>query len=295
MKKFSSPIECVEANHLTINRDYVAILASLGFDDFDSIWHYQGGETVKSIGARSVIRIKLTVQDRERVFYLKRHNIEFKGIGVFLAPLFPRWMPSQGRKEFENICDFRKHGLATVLPVVAGERRFRFFWMESFLITEDFSPCISLEKILQDKPDLFGGPGGEIRRRSLLKEVAFLARKMHNSGFNHLDFNATHILLCYENGADVPGLALFDLQRVDKRKFFRFRWMIKSLARLNYTMPDHIFTAKDRISLFLNYKDKKRLRMLDRFEWFCLKRKTNRIRRHTEKGSRVQGFKGFPP
>lgn len=295
IKEFASPIECVEADHLTINREYMAILASLGFDDFDSIWHYQDGETVKHIDARSVIRIKLNVQDKERIFYLKRHNMEFTGIRALIAPFFPMWPLSQGQIEFENICDFRRHNLATVIPVAAGERRSRFFWVESFLITEDFSPFLSLEKILREKPDFFTGSRGENCKRILLKEIACLARRMHESGFNHLDFNATHILLSYENGSEVPHLALFDLQRIDKKKCFRYRWMIKSLARLNYTLPEGLFTLEDRVSLLLNYKDRKRLNLLDRFQWYFLGRKTNKIRRHTEKvkrsrDSKVQGF-----
>jgi hypothetical protein len=283
MEDFSSSVEYVETDDLIFNRNYMGLLASLGFDDFNSVWRYQEGETVKSIKARSVIRIKLQVQNKERIFYLKRHNPEFIGIRGLLVFLFSKWVLPQGRKEFINICDFRKSNLATVIPVVAGEKRFRFFWVESFLITEDYSPFISMEDLFRDMPEFFTGAEGETRKKNLLNKIALFARKMHQSGFNHLDFNATHILLSYENGLNVPKLALLDLQRVVRRRFFKYRWMIKSLARLNYTLPDNIFNTEDRISILQFYKGKSKLYVFDRLQWLWIKRKTARIKRHDEK------------
>ena len=61
------------------------------------------------------------------------------------------------------------------------------------------------------------------------------------------------------------------------------RWKIKSLARLNYTLPNELFTPEDRINLLRFYKKKKRMNFLDRLEWFWILKKTDRIRRHTEK------------
>jgi heptose I phosphotransferase len=205
------------------------------------------------------------------------------GLRRLLAMFNSNAIVSQGRKEFENICEFRKVGLPTVNPVAMGERFFRFFWVESFLITEDFHPYISLETMLENQPEFFAGPERKQRRRALIKEISSHARKMHTSGFNHRDFNATHILTYYDKGSDTPKLALFDLQRVDKRKSFRFRWMIKSLARVNYTLPESLFDEEDRVHLLLNYKGKRKLQVFDRLQWFYIRRKTARIKRHTNK------------
>lgn len=283
METSSSPIERVATDFLIINRDYRKLLDSIGLDRFESIWRYDGGQTIKKIKARSVSRISVPDGDGKRTFYLKRHNREFIGLRRLIARLFQQTALSQGKEEFTNICTFRAQKLATVDPVVAGERSARFFWAESFLITEDFSPYISLEELMRDRPDFFMGPEGKSRRRILLNRIALYAQKMHRSGFNHRDFNATHILLLYENGSNDPKIALFDLQRVEKRKYLRFRWMIKSLARLNYTLPDDLFDTEDRIHLFLSYKGKERLHLWNRLQWFWIKRKTARIKRHTEK------------
>jgi len=197
--------------------------------------------------------------------------------------LFPKWILSQGRREFENICDFRRCELPTVIPLAAGEKFVSFFWAESFLITEDFAPFISLEHLLRHHPEFLMGPEGELKKRILIKEIALLARRMHQSGLNHRDFNATHILLHYGNQSDVPQIALFDLQRVDRGRFLRFRWIIKTLAEVIYSLSNQIFNKEDQIYLFKSYKRKEKLGNWDHFQFFWIKRKTARIKRHTEK------------
>jgi len=140
-----------------------------------------------------------------------------------------------------------------------------------------------LEELLEYRPHFFMDPAGETKKKILINEMAVLARRMHQNGFNHRDFNATHILLHYDNGSDVPKIALFDLQRINRNRFSKFRWKIKSLARLNYTLPDDIFSAEDKLNIFLSYKGKKRLNPKDSLEWLWIKRKTAKIKRHTEK------------
>ncbi|MCK5508674.1 MAG: hypothetical protein KAI50_09160 [Desulfobacterales bacterium] len=283
MKNFSSKIECIKKNHLIFNKEYLKVLDDMHFDSFEFVWNYQAGKTIKRIKERSVIRFEIQIAGRKRVFYLKRHNTKFAGLQKILALFTTKPISSEGKKEFENICDFRKSGLGTVTPVIAGERSAKFFWIQSFLITEDFSPFISLEYILRDNPEFFRGERGYEKRRILINKIGRLAREMHKKGFNHRDFNATHILLHYKDESDLPDIALFDLQRVDRSSVFRFRWIIKSLSELNYTLPEDIFEEEDRNSLLLSYKNKKTLNVWDWLQWFWIKRKTARIKRHTDK------------
>jgi hypothetical protein len=283
MKDFSSNINRIETNHLIVNKDYQKLLQHTQLDSFESIWRYQDGETIKNIEERSVIRFNIEYHNQKKIIYLKRHNLEFVGFWRLFPHFFPKWGLSQGRLEFENICDFRNSNLPTVIPIAAGEKFFRFFWAESFLITEDFSPYISLEALLEDQPYFFTGPEGKNEKKILINEISVLARKMHQNGFNHRDFNATHILLHYDNGSNVPKIALFDLQRVEKRRFLRFRWKIKSIAGLSYSLPDDIFNAEDRLYIFLAYNGKNSLNFLDHLQLVWIKKKMARIKRHTEK------------
>ena len=166
MIDFSSAINCIETNHLIVNKDYQELLQHIQFESFESIWQHQDGETIKNIERRSVILINIEHQNQKKNIYLKRHNLEFVGFWRLFSRFFPKWGLSQGRLEFENICDFRNSKLPTVIPIAAGEKFFRFFWAKSFLITEDFSPYISLEALLEDQPYFFTGPEGKNKKRS---------------------------------------------------------------------------------------------------------------------------------
>ncbi len=289
MTDLSGPIRCIRKNGLIINKDYEAFLNRVQLDAFEPVWGYNSGETVKKIRPRSVVRLTLACNQKPRRFYLKRHNREFIGFRRLLALFFHRTGLSQGVLEYENICDFRKTGIPTVSPAIAGERRAGCFRVESFLMTEDFDPYVSLESLLEKTPDFFKGREGEIRKKCLITGVAALARKMHRSGFNHRDFNATHILLNYQSGSDIAELALFDLQRVEKNRWFRLRWKIKSLARLNYSLPAGVFSGEDRLNLLLSYNGKSTPGIMDRLQWYWIEKKTARIKRHTEKRQNGKG------
>ncbi len=283
MDDLSAPIEEVSDGELIKNRSSQDILASLGFDSFDSVWNFQGGTVIKDILTRTVTRIDIQEGAETRTLFLKRHKGEFIGFQRVREAFWRGRAPAQGRREFENICEFRKRHIPAVEPVAAGRKVYRSFWADSFLITKDFSPYISLEYLFEKQPEFLKGPDGEARRKILLDEVARLARMMHQAGLNHRDFNATHILLHTDDASPTPKLALFDLQRVDRRTIFRHRWGPRTIARLNYTLPDELFDVESRLNLYLAYKNHDRLHLWDRLEWSWILKKTERIRRHTEK------------
>ena len=308
MKKLTSKIDLFKTDLVIFNREYHEILKASGLDSFEAIYAYHEGEVIKKIRDRSVIRMEIPKPDNPEIgnpesgtkrFYLKKSNREYIGIRRLFKSLFPKRICSQGYLELENILTFREHDLATAEPVAAGQKFIRFFWAESFVITEDYFPFISLEDLLKEKPEFFRGPDGIRKKKILLEKIGRLARKMHQSGLNHRDFNSNHILLWYDDQSDTPELALYDLQRVNRRKFFRFRWVIKSLAELSYTLPENLFEENDRIALFLAYKrngappapEQANLNFRDRIQLFWIRRKAGRIKRHTEKRNALKKSK----
>jgi len=279
----SANIKCIKKDGLILNAEFKNFLEKNNIDTYEAIWRIKKGKNVKEIKERSVTRIEIDEKNKKRAFYLKRHNRKYLGIFRLFAFFLSKNFVSEGRKEFINICDFRKCNLPTVVPVAAGEKFFRFFWIDSFLLTEDFSPFLSLEDLLEIQPDFFKRKEGERKKKILIREIALLAKSMHNKGLNHCDFNSTHILVNYDSSSNVPRFSLFDMQRVDKNKLLRFRWIIKSLARLFYSLPKEIFNEKDRIYLFLSYKGKTRLNIIDKIQWLWINGKTAKIKKHTEK------------
>lgn len=263
--KGSGTAYMIKEKGMVINSDYHGLLHKAGLDSFARVWQCDGGNRIKIIRERSVTRMEII---DGVVLYLKRHNRRFIGLK----------RRSDARIEFENILAFKKNGLPTLTPVAMGERFVHFFWVESFLVTRDFSPFVTLENLLKKPPDFL------IAQKKLwLKEIAVFARRMHQAGFNHQDFNANHVLIHYRDDSSKPAIATFDLQRVNRRKFLRFRWAIKALSELSYTLPDSLFDKDDRIFLFKSYKGKDRLNVWDLFQLSWIERKALRIGRHTEK------------
>ncbi len=271
------PIE--HRSHLLVNQTYLPLLKSADLLDFDRLYHH-GGELRKKIRERSVYRLTLGSGDDEIPCYLKRHEAARPALSDLAAHfLFGRRM-SPGMAEFENILEFKRAGIPTVIPVVAGERRVSFFRYESFLLTRDTAPYESLESIIRFHPERLENPRFKHR---LIRAIGRLARRMHERGFNHRDFNATHVLVGPAETGGGISLSLFDLQRVDRKKWLRLKWRIKTLAELFYTMADPVFDETDRRLLFQAYRGASGLSWWDRFQLFWIDRKTARIWRHTNK------------
>ena len=275
-------IELVKRPDMVVNRDYIALLEACNLLDFDSLYHFRNGKTVKQIRDRSIIRMDVHTGAENRIFYLKRHTAARPGIWDMIASFSANKSFSPGMFEFENICDFRNSGIPTVTPVAAGERKTGLCRYESFLITESFEPYVSLEHLIYNLPERLKEPAGQIRKERLIRAVAHLARQMHDRGFNHRDFNATHVLVGPENETGECALALFDLQRMDRKKWLKTKWFIKIMAELSYTMPEPLFSDQDRLLLFQCYKGFSNQRLLDRLQLKWIRMKVKRIGKHTD-------------
>lgn len=295
---YCDPISCQEKldpsnERLIINQNYQNLLSDIGFTTFTAVWSYEGGELIKQKGKRSVIRVQFPLKrshiindcqtaDKDTFFYIKKHRQRINLWQRLQCIIRPAYFFTEGLKEFHNYCDFRQKALGTAFPVAAGMKFFSFFQADSFIITQDFSPFTDLEGIILRHPETLQGERNHIKKRIILREIAVYARRMHNYGMNHKDFNATHILL---NNTDtqIPQVAVFDLQRVDRNLFNRWRWPIKALAELNFTLLPSLFSEDDRVFLFLSYKGEKYHSVIDRmqYRWIC--RKTDKIARHCKK------------
>jgi len=275
-------IDIAHCPHMVVNRDYLSVLKNCGLLDFDCLYHFQDGTAVKQIQDRDVLRMEIRSGDENRIFFLKRHVAARPGLCDMIGSLCYGKSLSPGRSEFENICDFRGKGIPTVVPIAAGERKTGCGRYESFLLTESFEPYISFEEIIYKYPETLQGTEGARRKAMLIKAIARLARQMHDAGFNHRDFNATHVLVGPEDENGNSPLALFDFQRMDRKKWLRLKWFIKIMAELSYTMPDPLFNDQDRLLLFQTYKGFSRMGMLERLQLKWIRMKMKKIGKHTE-------------
>ncbi|MBI5406114.1 MAG: hypothetical protein HZA18_00270 [Nitrospirae bacterium] len=263
-----------------LNDSYRERLRQNGLKEFDDFMTFSSGTVLKRLPSRTIIKIELLNGEKMATFFLKRHKGTVKPFEMLRA-LFSGFSLSWGRKEWEVIEAFRRCGIPALTPVAAGEK-ISLFRQESFLMTEELIGFQSLDTFLRNyfSPPL--APEKMLEKRAIIKEVAETAKKMHQAGLNHRDFYCCHIFIRRTEDGQREWRVL-DLQRVDRRRWLRNRWIIKDLAALNYSAPDRIITKTDRLRFLVHYMDGINRARQNRFLIRQVMRKTRKINRHDQK------------
>ena len=264
-----------------IKESHRDLLQQNGLDRFPDFVTFQGGKVLKQLPSRTILKIELPSREGMKTFFLKRHRGVLR-IGDIVRTFLSGFHCSWGRKEWEVIQAFQKLGIPTLVPVAAGEK-VSWFWQESFLMTEELKGFQPLDKFLQSYfvPPL--PPEKIIEKRAIIYEVAQIARVMHKAGFNHRDFYCCHIFINRMDSRHRHWCVL-DLQRVDRRRWFRRRWIVKDLAALNYSAQPRIITRTDRLRFLRHYLDVK-IDVAKKEYWLIgqVQNKTDKIMRHDRK------------
>jgi len=265
---------------LHLQEPFRELLQQNGLQNLSDFMTFSGGRVLKSLPARTILKLELPWREGTKTFFLKRHRGRIRP-GEIIRAFFSGFSRSWGRKEWEAIQAFREHGIPTLTAVAAGEKVSG--WMqESFLMTEELEGFQNLELFLKKE---FHPPLSreQIReKRLLIQAVARIARTMHDAGFNHRDFYCCHLFIRV-SAIEGRELRVLDLQRVDRRRWFRSRWIMKDLAALNYSAPFSVITKTDRLRFLCSYLEGSvepvRLRSLIR----QVAHKTERIGKHDRK------------
>ena len=130
---------------------------------------------------------------------------------------------------------------------------------ESFFMTEELAGYRPLDDFIRWR----FMPAAERTRfdhdlESLAFAIADVARRFHAVGFNHRDFYCCHFFV-QEVDAEGFAIRLIDLQRVEKRRWLRRRWIVKDLAQLAYSAPRERVTRTMRMAFIKRYLGVKRL------------------------------------
>ncbi len=144
--------------------------------------------------------------------------------------------------------------------VAYGERLRADGIVESFLLTEELAGYVELQEFLRNRFPTRATPGGrdpDLRR--IIRQVAEIARRFHAAGYNHRDFYTCHFL-AKEPSPGQFDIRLIDLQRVQRRRWFRRRWIVKDLAQLAYSAPRDRIGPKELIAWMRHYLATPKLR-----------------------------------
>jgi tRNA A-37 threonylcarbamoyl transferase component Bud32 len=208
-----------------------AALHREGLDRVEGAFAYAGGDELRKagLGSRRRTRVELTDDDgRTHVLYLKRygHQAVTTAARRWLAHGWPR---SPARIEFDNIRAARAAGLPTMREVLGGEEPCPLGCRRSYLLVTAV-PGDALERCFESylrarAPEEVAG---------VTRRLARLVRTLHDAGYVHRDLYASHVFL--DDAAGAPGLHLIDLARMFAPRFRRFRWYVKDIAQLKYSM-----------------------------------------------------------
>ena len=217
-------IECSQDSELT------ELLAGAGLDTVDGAFAYGGGEDLvkPGLGTRRRTRIELT----DHVLYLKRYGPERFGDRWRRFITYGRSSPAS--VEFGNIRAAQRCGVATMDAIAFGhEMGFGGISARRSYLVVTSVPGDALERCGEG---FLAAHEGDDGARRLTEELARLVGTLHGAGFVHRDLYASHVFL-----HDSPGgmsLQLIDLARMFAPRWRRFRWRVKDLAQLKYSMPD---------------------------------------------------------
>jgi hypothetical protein len=207
-----------------------ALLAALHAEGLDTVagaLDYPGGQDFVKPGLGQRRRTKLTITDGEGVtheLYLKRYGCE-----GWADRLRRRWTygrgASAGGVELANVRTAEALGVTAMHAVACGASRGQSYVIVTAASGDALERCFS--------PLLEAGEVDAVAAVTL--RLAELVRKLHRAGFAHRDLYASHVFL--DRSAGAIRLGLIDLARMFRPRIRRFRWFVKDLAQLKYSMP----------------------------------------------------------
>lgn len=190
-------------------------------------------------------------------YFLKLHQ----GIGwsEVLKNLITLRLPVVGaRNEWLAINRLHELGLDTLDAVGYGQRGHNPATQLSFLVTRELTDTISLEDLCAKWP---AEPPSFALKLALIREVARIARTIHENGINHRDFYLCHFLADVRGGVeqlrpDNIRLYLVDLHRAHLRAVAPRRWVVKDIGGLYFSAHDIGLTRRDVLRFMRFYRGK---------------------------------------
>ncbi|MCP4664800.1 MAG: lipopolysaccharide core heptose(I) kinase RfaP [Deltaproteobacteria bacterium] len=236
------------------------------------------GKVYREQGGRKTLRFSL---HGRRYFVKLNQGIGWKEIAKNLIQCR---LPVTGmQNEWRGIRRLKQLGVRTMTVVGYGKRGWNPARLQSFVITEELANTLSLENFCRDWP---GSPPEAALKRTLVTEVANIARTLHEHGMNHRDLYLCHFMLDVSpspEGMDSRLLRLYliDLHRLQMRRRTPRRWRVKDIAALFFSSMDIGLTRSDLFRFIRSYANKSLRASLeeDRPFWQGVKRRGIRLYR----------------
>jgi heptose I phosphotransferase len=253
------------ATTLWIDPEYRGDLEKVGLASFDGIMNATHGRHLRSLKDRENWRFEFAHRHEKRAAYLKKHRA--RTLASRMRAALGRG-PGQtaGRVEARSIAELNRAGIAAMRLIAFGERLSPDGRLESFVLTEELAGYTQLDLFLKNRftPLALRQAGEQAKHlRALIHYVADVAARFHRLGYNHRDLYCCHFFI-HEPAPGRFKVNLIDLQRVEHRRRWRRRWIVKDLAQLAYSAPRDYISCTARLYFMKRYLGVSRLRPRDK-------------------------------
>lgn len=252
-----------ERRDVWMDDEFAPSLCAAGLVDFDAFMETERGRCLRALDDRENWRLDLPHGDGGlRGVYLKKHHVRSLR-WWWRARLGKPARRSPGRVEARNIHRLAQAGVAAMRLVAFGDRLHANGLLESFVLTEELAGYTQLDHFLRRRFAERSASSNDPTLRGLLDQIADVAARFHQAGFNHRDFYCCHFFI----REDAPGafdVRVIDLQRVERRRWFRRRWIVKDLAQLAYSAPRERVSATMRLAFVKRYLGVTKLRPVNK-------------------------------
>lgn len=239
---YSMPVKAVNIIEQTVLNEPTIELS------FDEMMRLEG-ENFREQPGRQTFRVKLG----EQHYFIKKHY----GVGwreIFKNLLQLKKPVLGARNERLAIEKLSSLGVAVPGVIAYSERGCNPARRQSYILLQELAPVVSLEQLIEKWRTT---PPSPVFKRQLIKEVARIARVMHDNGVNHRDFYLCHFLLDTSIvDSKAPTLYLIDLHRAEIRQILPERWRIKDLAGLYFSSINSGLTQRDYWRFIRHYRNK---------------------------------------
>jgi heptose I phosphotransferase len=217
--------------------------------------------------------------------YLKRHY-RLPWWQGWLAALWPSGGWSPALQEWRHLEWARRQGVPVPAVVAAAEYIGPWGRLQSMLAVEELTDMLPLHEAVplaadQQPPDAF-----RRWKRSLVSEMARLARMLHDRRVFHKDFYLCHFYIARGDTTAVPAegwrgkVFLIDLHRLGHHPWTWPLWQLKDLAQLLYSSEITGVDARDQLWFWRAYRGDGPRRGAGRWLRRCVWLKWQRYRRH---------------
>jgi heptose I phosphotransferase len=241
-----------EDGAMWLDEKYRHALRERGLTHFDRVMRIFGGRCEKTLPDREVWHFRCeSAAQSPRGIYVKRHHRrtwDSRLRAIFGLPP----PPTPGRIEAVNVGRLTSQGIAVMRLIAYGEKLHADGLQESFVITEELAEYAELQHYLRRNFSGKPTPPNQRKLLRLIRDVAAIVRRFHGAGYNHRDLYCCHFFV-KEQSSGTWEIRLIDLQRVQRRRWFRRRWIVKDLAQLAWSAPSACIKCKHKIAFLHEY------------------------------------------